>query len=364
MRDGVPNFLSKLTEVDEVPPARSGREGLRKIAQAPTLGHRAPDESLGTRRRRRPGYQIVPIWGWLAIVASTGTVLAPTFPKIDPVLRMSRSPTVTEIVTLPGGNRWQVGHTEFVFGFGGHSSGDRLFIRKGPRLVERYVEICKHFRHGAIVELGIAAGGSTALISLLAQPRKLVACELHDKPVAALTEFIDTHGASATVRPFYGVNQSDRARLAEIIDTEFPDQRLDLVIDDASHLYDETRASFEVLYPRLRPGGIFVIEDWKADRLRAKRVIASMQDRSSPDFAEREQRFADAIAKREQLGSTPPLHFLGLELLQVCAATGDVMSEITINQNWIVARRGTAELDPATFCISDHYADDWDWTSV
>jgi predicted O-methyltransferase YrrM len=273
-----------------------------------------------------------------------------------------RSPTVTEIVTLPGGNRWQVGNTQFVSGSGRQSPGDRLVIRKGPRLVERYVEICKHFRHGAIVELGIEAGGSTALISLLAQPRKLVACELHDKPVAALTEFIDTHGASATVRPFYGVNQSDRARLAEIIDTEFPDQRLDLVIDDASHLYNETKASFEVLYPRLRPGGIFVIEDWKATRWAAKLVIASMQDRSSPGFAEREQRLADAIAKREKLSSTP-LHFLGLELLQVCADASDVMSEITINENWIVARRGAAELDPATFCISDHYADDWDWTS-
>jgi predicted O-methyltransferase YrrM len=284
-------------------------------------------------------------------------------PKFDPDLRMRRSPIVTEIVTLPGGNRWQVGDTQFVSGFGGQSSGDCLVIQKRPRLVERYVEICKHFRHGAIVELGIAAGGSTALISLLAQPRKLVACELHDKPVDALSEFIDTHGASATVRPFYGVNQSDRARLAEIIDTEFPDQRLDLVIDDASHLYHETRASFEVLYPRLRPGGIFVIEDWKAARFGAKLVIAAMEDRSSPDFAEREQRLADAIATPEQLGSTP-LHFLGLELLQACAATTDVMSEITFNQNWIVARRGTAELDPATFCISDHYADDWDWTSV
>jgi predicted O-methyltransferase YrrM len=265
-------------------------------------------------------------------------------------------------VTLPGGNRWQVGRTEFVSGFGGQSSGDRLFIRKGPRLVERYIEICKHFRHGAIVELGIAAGGSTALISLLAQPQKLVACELNDKPVAALTEFIDANRASATVRPFYGVNQSDRAQLTEIIDAEFPDQQLELVIDDASHLYNETRASFEVLYPRLRPGGIFVIEDWKADRLGGKWVIADIQDRSSPDRAEREQRLADAVAKWVQAGSTP-LHFLGLQLLQVSAAASDVVSEITFNQNWIVVRRGTAQLDPATFCVSDHYEDDWDWAS-
>ena len=37
---------------------------------------------------------------------------------------------------------------------------------------------------------------------------------------------------------------------------------LDLVVDDASHAYEETKTSFEVLFPLLRPGGIYVIEDW------------------------------------------------------------------------------------------------------
>ena len=37
---------------------------------------------------------------------------------------------------------------------------------------------------------------------------------------------------------------------------------LDLVIDDASHMYQPTKASFEALFPCLRPGGLYVIEDW------------------------------------------------------------------------------------------------------
>ena len=37
---------------------------------------------------------------------------------------------------------------------------------------------------------------------------------------------------------------------------------LDLVVDDASHTYEETRSSFEFLFPLLSPGGIYVIEDW------------------------------------------------------------------------------------------------------
>ena len=36
----------------------------------------------------------------------------------------------------------------------------------------------------------------------------------------------------------------------------------DLIIDDASHLYSETKTSFETLFPQLRPGGLYIIEDW------------------------------------------------------------------------------------------------------
>ena len=191
---------------------------------------------------------------------------------------------MTELVTVPGGNRWRVGETEFVYGFRGQSTENRLLIQKTPDLIDRYVAICEEFRHGAIFELGIAGGGSTALISLLAEPRKLVACELNAEPVAGLTSFIEAQGAEAIVRPFYGVDQSDRARLTEIVDAEFDGELLDLVLDDASHEYHPTRASFEVLFPRLRPGGVFVIEDWTTDYTNTKRVVAAMQDRSAPEL--------------------------------------------------------------------------------
>jgi hypothetical protein len=43
---------------------------------------------------------------------------------------------------------------------------------------------------------------------------------------------------------------------------QFDGGPLDLVVDDCSHLYEPTRASFNELFPRLRPGGAYVIEDW------------------------------------------------------------------------------------------------------
>lgn len=35
-----------------------------------------------------------------------------------------------------------------------------------------------------------------------------------------------------------------------------------MVIDDASHTYELTRKSFEILFPLLKPGGLYIIEDW------------------------------------------------------------------------------------------------------
>jgi hypothetical protein len=60
----------------------------------------------------------------------------------------------------------------------------------------------------------------------------------------------------------WGVDQTDAKRLDEICENAFGDAPLDIVIDDASHLYAESRRSFELLFPRMRPGGLYVIEDW------------------------------------------------------------------------------------------------------
>ena len=54
----------------------------------------------------------------------------------------------------------------------------------------------------------------------------------------------------------------DAPVLARRVDAAFGNRPLDLVMDDASHLGPQTRASFETLFPRLRAGGLYIIEDW------------------------------------------------------------------------------------------------------
>lgn len=59
------------------------------------------------------------------------------------------------------------------------------------------------------------------------------------------------------IRTFRG-SQDDEAFLAKILEQTGPP---DLIIDDGSHQCPHVLASFRYLFPRLRPGGLYVIED-------------------------------------------------------------------------------------------------------
>jgi predicted O-methyltransferase YrrM len=113
-----------------------------------------------------------------------------------------------------------------------------------------------------IVDLGIYKGGSCVLYNELFKPSKLVALDLQKDEIAPLAQYIRDRGLEARVRPYYRTDQSDRSALRRIYEAEFGSEPLDLVVDDASHLYEPTRASFNFLFPKVRPGGLYVIEDW------------------------------------------------------------------------------------------------------
>lgn len=76
-----------------------------------------------------------------------------------------------------------------------------------------------------------------------------------------LVHGLDVHDKSGLDQPRLRTirgNQCDAALLAELAGRIGP---LDIVIDDGSHLSDDVLAAFHALFPRLRPGGIYVIED-------------------------------------------------------------------------------------------------------
>ena len=54
-------------------------------------------------------------------------------------------------------------------------------------------------------------------------------------------------------------DQADRAQLQRFIDTH--GSGFDLIIDDGGHTMEQQQTSFGFLFPHLRPGGIYIIED-------------------------------------------------------------------------------------------------------
>ncbi|MFZ1219024.1 MAG: hypothetical protein WAO00_07005 [Chthoniobacterales bacterium] len=56
-------------------------------------------------------------------------------------------------------------------------------------------------------------------------------------------------------------DQTDGNRLKEIVLKHAPGG-LDIVLDDASHIGQYSAASYATLFPCLKPGGLYIIEDW------------------------------------------------------------------------------------------------------
>ncbi|MBK5289323.1 MAG: class I SAM-dependent methyltransferase [Acidimicrobiia bacterium] len=179
-----------------------------------------------------------------------------------------------------------------------------------------------------------------------------MAIELQPNPVQALDRHIAARGAQDIVHPMYGVNQADRERLARIMVDEFGGESIDLVIDDASHLYHESRVSFDVLYPRLRPGGLYLLEDWRCQHMIANSLTTALE---TSDEVRRE--VERRMTEEGWTGPATPMSRLVVELLIARAISGDIVAEMTVGPHWVAVRRGPAELDVEGFNLDDHAPD-------
>jgi len=208
------------------------------------------------------------------------------------------------------------------------STPDRFCLVKRPDLVERYLDVLASLQPRRILELGIFEGGSTAFIAAVADPEKLVTLDIKQERVDALDAFIAAHGIDDRVRAYYGVDQSDAARLHRIVVDEFGDGMLDLVVDDASHDVDLTRASFNALFPRVRPGGAFIIEDWSWAHI------------------------GYGLKKPDDT----PLTRLVFEIVMACPSKPGLITSITVDHDWAVVWRGDRPIDEP-FEIRDCYSE-------
>jgi predicted O-methyltransferase YrrM len=253
-------------------------------------------------------------------------------------------------LTWDAEDRFSIDGVSFVCSHG-ESTPDLFCIRKPRPLVDATVALARRVRTDRIVEIGIASGGSAALLALIAQPRALVGIERDPTPVGALADLVAAR--SLPISTYYGVDQSDHGRLTAIVTEEFGSEPIDLVIDDASHRFDETRASFETLFPRVAPGGTYVIEDWNW-QLRLSYGIAHPATEPAPARLTGDESLRAYF--RENMRPVS-LEALALQLVLVRACAKDVVSDLFVDESRVVITRGDAQLDPEAFRVADHFAD-------
>lgn len=213
--------------------------------------------------------------------------------------------------------------------------GEHFNFYKIEKLVDQYAAMLKrrpdlHPAH--IFELGIWDGGSTAFWFEVFHPAKYVAVDLLDrKDSPYFDRYVASRGLEERVRTYWNTNQAQQDRLLAIVNQDLG-ASLDLVIDDASHLYWPTLRSFEVLFPCLSPGGLYIIEDWAWGHW--------------PEFFDPKHPFAE----------DEPLTRIITELIEATGTSTAVISSVTVYEGFAVVERGpvSPETLGAPFTLESH----------
>jgi hypothetical protein len=217
---------------------------------------------------------------------------------------------------------------------------DRVVILKDSRLLRQYLDHFASHDVKNLFELGIWQGGSPLFYGMATDVRKVVAVDLIHNSRApegaaqdpslpfsfknpAIAEIIARRQLGDRIKLHFGISQDDRAAVTAVMDQEFGDEKIDLAIDDASHYYEYSRKSFEIVFPRLREGGLYIIEDWQ---------WAHMD--------------ADIYQSREKFGDKPALSNFIFELLIAYASHPDLFWNIVVRDWFVAVQKGSRPLAP------------------
>jgi hypothetical protein len=231
------------------------------------------------------------------------------------------------VLTWINDDSFEIGDTTFVCRPIGHrfpSEPGRFCLLKPRHEVEWYERFLADRAPQRIVEVGAYDGASSALFAELARPQRLVAIDQREEPTAAFTDFIARRGLTGVVTPSYGVDQADAPRLREIVTEAFGAVELDLVVDDASHLVEPTRITFNCLFPRLKPGGMYLIEDWSWAHSGLGHLWEDRQ----------------------------PLTKVIFELVLACASRPQAVANVHVFKNYVLVERGPQAIDPRSFDLA------------
>ena len=211
---------------------------------------------------------------------------------------------------------------------------DSVALIKNRGMIDRYKSLIRENAVTNILEFGIFEGGSALLLAAIEERIKFVGIDIRP-PSPAVLGLIRDHGLKDRIKLYYNTSQGDAARVQTIIQTEFPGQRLDMIIDDASHQYELSRASFEASFHYLKSGGLYLIEDWA--------------------WAHWEEPY-----QTQQWTDMPALTNLVFELVMLCGSRPDIISEMSVQKAIAIFRKGKQEV--GNFRLSKLYRHRNRWT--
>jgi len=103
-----------------------------------------------------------------------------------------------------------------------------------------------------LLELGVAQGESLKTFARYFEHGRIIGVDVEDRGL--------DFSSHPNVRFEVG-DQRDAERLSEVCARHAPDG-LDIIIDDASHVGAWSLQSYRALFPFLKPGGFYIVEDW------------------------------------------------------------------------------------------------------
>lgn len=220
----------------------------------------------------------------------------------------------------------------FEYASGGYkeirTTDEKVWVLKPKSFFDQYDKYLSERPPTRLLELGIFEGGSALLFADKWPNAKISGV---DKRPAneAVQRHIDRFGFADRVKLHYDTSQDDADALRRIMDEDLGGSP-DVVIDDASHLYPLTRRTFEIVFPRLTPGGLYIIEDW---------AWAHWDDWQRKDHI---------WAGHQALSN------LAFELMMMAGTQFGMIAEMCVNRSLIAIRKGGGAV-PDDFKLEDHY---------
>lgn len=209
------------------------------------------------------------------------------------------------------------------------STDDCFIIVKNKAHLDTYLSHI-NIKAESILEVGFFQGGSSVFLDLLYHPKKLVCIDLRKDRIHAVDRYIERHGKGDQMKMVYGFDQGDEAGFDRLCRNEFKDG-IDLVIDDASHQYELTKTTFSAVFPRVKPHGTYVIEDWGWAHV--------------PFFQDPSHQWADM----------PALSNLVFELLMVSARHRDMIKSVQVIKGLCIITKGEAPVQEVGLNLDELY---------